>query len=195
MLRQSFHTVQFVQAHSRRALIVVGMPVFSAAWWTGRDFTARGRRSMRRSFQDLTQWKTYRAGPFIIEYSARSAYWARNCAVQSRAEQLRSASAFEYIAIGMSPSKRSRPVRLIITRLIHVALWIDGLRIRFPRRQPTGGEEDKFCHDCAPSQTPVLYPHASRSFQGPGVRGTSGCFFRLQQLNWTNRNHVFPPES
>jgi microcin C transport system substrate-binding protein len=33
--------VRFVQGRSRDAhLIVVGMPVFSSAWWKGRDFTA-----------------------------------------------------------------------------------------------------------------------------------------------------------
>ena len=69
--------VRFVKDRSRDAhLIVVGMPVFSAAWWKGRDFTAATLDAPLGS--GAYKVKTFEQGRFI-EYERGPTIGARNC--------------------------------------------------------------------------------------------------------------------
>ena len=85
--------VTFEKTRSRDAhLIVVGMPVFSAAWWKGRDFDASTLDAPLGS-------GAYKVGRFeqgrYIEFALRPDYWGRDLPVnvgQNNFETLR----FEY---------------------------------------------------------------------------------------------------
>ena len=85
--------VRFVQGRSRDAhLIVVGMPVFSAAWWKGRDFTAATLDAPLGS--GAYKVKTFEQGRFI-EYARDPNYWGAKLPVnlgQNNFDRLR----FEY---------------------------------------------------------------------------------------------------
>ena len=85
--------VRFVQGRSRDAhLIVVGMPVFSAAWWKGRDFTAATLDAPLGS--GAYKVKTFEQGRFI-EYGRDPNYWGAKLPVnlgQNNFDRLR----FEY---------------------------------------------------------------------------------------------------
>ena len=85
--------VRFVQGRSRDAhLIVVGMPVFSAAWWKGRDFTAATLDAPLGS--GPYKVKTFEQGRFI-EYGRDPNYWGAKLPVnlgQNNFDRLR----FEY---------------------------------------------------------------------------------------------------
>ena len=85
--------VRFVKDRSRDAhLIVVGMPVFSSAWWKGRDFTAATLDAPLGS--GAYKVKTFEQGRFI-EYERRPDYWGRTLPVnlgQNNFDRLR----FEY---------------------------------------------------------------------------------------------------
>ena len=85
--------VRFVEGRSRDAhLIVVGMPVFSAAWWSGRDFTAATLEAPLGS--GAYRVKTFEQGRFI-EYARDPNYWGAKLPVnlgQNNFDRLR----FEY---------------------------------------------------------------------------------------------------
>ena len=85
--------MRFVQGRSRDAhLIVVGMPVFSAAWWKGRDFTAATLDAPLGS--GPYKVKTFEQGRFI-EYARDPNYWGAKLPVnlgQNNFDRLR----FEY---------------------------------------------------------------------------------------------------
>ena len=85
--------VRFVEGRSRDAhLIVVGMPVFSAAWWKGRDFTAATLDPPLGS--GAYKVKTFEQGRYI-EYARDPNYWGAKLPVnlgQNNFDRLR----FEY---------------------------------------------------------------------------------------------------
>ena len=77
--------VRFVKNRSRDAhLIVVGMPVFSAAWWQGRDFEASTLEAPLGP--GPYKVKTFEQGRFI-EFELRQDYWGPRPSRQCRTEQ------------------------------------------------------------------------------------------------------------
>src|SRR6516162_9786472 len=85
--------VRFIEGRSRDAhLIVIGMPVFSAAWWSGRDFSAATLEAPLGS--GAYRIKTFEQGRFI-EYARDPNYWGAKLPVnlgQNNFDSLR----FEY---------------------------------------------------------------------------------------------------
>ena len=128
--------VRFVQGRSRDAhLIVVGMPVFSAAWWKGRDFTAATLDPPLGS--GAYKVKTFEQGRFI-EYARDPNYWGAKLPVNLGPEQLRSpALRILSRAAGRLRGVQGRSDQL--SRGVHLALLGDVLRL--PRRQGRPGEE------------------------------------------------------
>ena len=85
--------VRFVKERTRDAhLVVAGMPIFSAAWWKGRDFDAATLEAPLGS--GAYRVKTFEQGRFI-EYELRDDYWAKDLPInvgQNNFRRLR----FEY---------------------------------------------------------------------------------------------------
>ena len=175
--------VRFVQGRSRDAhLIVVGMPVFSAAWWKGRDFTAATLDAPLGS--GPYKVKTFEQGRFI-EYARDPELLGREAAGESRAEQFRSpALRILSRAAGRLRGVQGRSDQL--SRGVHLALLGDGLRLS--RRQGRAGEEGEL-HDGAPSRIQGWYLNTRRDqFKDPRVREAIGLCF---DFDWTNKNIMY----
>ena len=175
--------VRFVQGRSRDAhLIVVGMPVFSAAWWKGRDFTAATLDAPLGS--GPYKVKTFEQGRFI-EYAPGSQLLGRpNCRSIS-VRTISTACASNIIASGRSPSRRSRPGRSTITRSTPRA---SGRRYDFPAVKD-GRVKKETLHNGAPSTTQGWYLNTRRDqFKDPRVREAIGLCF---DFDWTNKNIMY----
>ena len=71
--------MRFIKHRSRDAhLIVAGMPVFSAAWWKGRDFDAATLEAPLGS--GAYKVKTFEQGRFI-EFERNADYWGKDLPV------------------------------------------------------------------------------------------------------------------
>ncbi len=175
--------VRFVQDRSRDAhLIVVGMPVFSAAWWNGRDFTAPTLDAPLGS--GAYKVKTFEQGRFI-EYSRREDYWGTKLPVnigQNNFDRLR----FEYYRERQVAFEAFKAGAINYHEEYTARFWATAYD--FPAVKE-GRVKKEILHDGSPSRTQGWYLNTRREqFKDPRVREAIGLCFDFE---WTNKNIMY----
>jgi microcin C transport system substrate-binding protein len=175
--------VRFVQGRSRDAhLIVVGMPVFSAAWWKGRDFTAATLDPPLGS--GPYKVKTFEQGRFI-EHARDPNYWGSKLPVnlgQNNFDRLR----FEYYRERQVAFEAFKAGAINYHEEYTSRFWATAYD--FPAAKD-GRVKKETLHDGAPSRTQGWYLNTRRDqFKDPRVREAIGLCFDFE---WTNKNVMY----
>ena len=175
--------VRFVQGRSRDAhLIVVGMPVFSAAWWKGRDFTAATLDAPLGS--GAYKVKTFEQGRFI-EYGRDPNYWGAKLPVnlgQNNFDRLR----FEYYRERQVAFEAFKAGAINYHEEYTSRFWATSYD--FPAVND-GRVKKEILHDGAPSNTQGWQLNTRRDqFKDPRVREAIGLCF---DFAWTNKNIMY----
>ncbi len=175
--------VRFVKDRSRDAhLIVVGMPVFSAAWWQGRDFTAATLDAPLGS--GPYKVKAFEQGRFV-EYARRPDYWGAKLPVnvgQNNFDRLR----FEYYRERQVAFEAFKAGAINFHEEYTSRFWATAYD--FPAVKD-GRVKKETLHDGAPSRTQGWYLNTRREqFKDPRVREAIGLAFDFE---WTNKNVMY----
>ena len=175
--------VRFVEGRSRDAhLIVVGMPVFSAPWWSGRDFTAATLDPPLGS--GAYKVKTFEQGRFI-EYARDPNYWGAKLPVnlgQNNFDRLR----FEYYRERQVAFEAFKAGAINYHEEFTSRFWATSYD--FPAVND-GRIKKEILHNGAPSQTQGWYLNTRREqFRDPKVREAIGLAF---DFDWTNKNVMY----
>ncbi len=175
--------VRFVPKRSRDAhLIVVGMPVFSAAWWKGRDFTAATLDPPLGS--GPYKVKTFEQGRFI-EFERDPNYWGAKLPVnlgQNNFDRLR----FEYYRERQVAFEAFKAGAINYHEEFTSRFWATAYD--FPAAKD-GRVKKEVLHDGAPSRTQGWYLNTRREqFKDPRVREAIGLAFDFE---WTNKNVMY----
>ncbi len=175
--------VRFVKDRSRDAhLIVVGMPVFSAAWWKGRDFTAATLDAPLGS--GPYKVKTFEQGRFI-EYERRPDYWGAKLPVnlgQNNFDRLR----FEYYRERQVAFEAFKAGAINYHEEYTSRFWATAYD--FPAAKD-GRVKKETLHNGEPSRTQGWYLNTRRDqFKDPRVREAIGLAFDFE---WTNKNIMY----
>ena len=175
--------VRFVKDRSRDAhLIVVGMPVFSAAWWKGRDFTAATLDAPLGS--GAYKVKTFEQGRFI-EYERRPDYWGAKLPVnlgQNNFDRLR----FEYYRERQVAFEAFKAGAINYHEEYTSRFWATAYD--FPAAKD-GRVKKETLHNGEPSRTQGWYLNTrSDQFKDPRVREAIGLAFDFE---WTNKNIMY----
>ena len=175
--------VRFVKDRSRDAhLIVVGMPVFSAAWWKGRDFTAATLDPPLGSGAYTV--KTFEQGRFI-EYERRPDYWGAKLPVnlgQNNFDRLR----FEYYRERQVAFEAFKAGAINYHEEYTSRFWATAYD--FPAAKD-GRVKKETLHNGEPSRTQGWYLNTRRDqFKDPRVREAIGLAFDFE---WTNKNIMY----
>jgi microcin C transport system substrate-binding protein len=175
--------VRFVEGCSRDAhLIVVGMPVFSAAWWSGRDFTAATLEAPLGS--GAYKVKTFEQGRFI-EYARDPGYWGAKLPVnlgQNNFDRLR----FEYYRERQVAFEAFKAGAINYHEEYTSRFWANSYD--FPAAKD-GRVKKEVLHNGAPSSTQGWYLNTRREqFRDPRVREAIGLAFDFE---WTNKNVMY----
>ena len=180
---ESVVSVRFVKGRSRDAhLIVAGMPVFSAAWWKGRDFEASTLDAPLGS--GAYKVKTFEQGRFI-EFELRDDYWGKDLPVnvgQSNFRRLR----FEYYRERQVAFEAFKSGAINYHREYTSRIWANGYD--FPALKD-GRVVKEILHDGAPTSVQAWYFNTRReAFKDPRIREAIGLCFDFE---WTNKNVMF----
>jgi len=175
--------VRFVEGRSRDAhLIVVGMPVFSAAWWKGRDFTAPTLDAPLGS--GPYKVKTFEQGRFI-EFERDPNYWGAKLPVNlghNNFDRLR----FEYYRERQVAFEAFKAGAINYHEEFTSRFWATAYD--FPAVNE-GRIKKETLHDGAPSRTQGWYLNTRRDqFKDPRVREAIGLCFDFE---WTNKNIMY----
>ena len=175
--------VRFVKDRSRDAhLIVVGMPVFSSAWWKDRDFTAATLDAPLGSGPYMV--KTFEQGRFI-EYERRPDYWGAKLPVnlgQNNFDRLR----FEYYRERQVAFEAFKAGAINYHEEYTSRFWATSYD--FPAAKD-GRVKKETLHNGEPSRTQGWYLNTRREqFKDPRVRETIGLAFDFE---WTNKNIMY----
>jgi microcin C transport system substrate-binding protein len=175
--------VRFVQGRSRDAhLIVVGMPVFSAAWWKGRDFSAPTLDPPLGS--GAYKVKTFEQGRFI-EYARDPNYWGAKLPVslgQNNFDRLR----FEYYRERQVAFEAFKAGAINYHEEYTSRFWATSYD--FPAAKD-GRVKKEVLHNGAPSSIQGWYLNTRREqFKDPRVREAIGLCFDFE---WTNKNIMY----
>jgi microcin C transport system substrate-binding protein len=175
--------VRFVPNRSRDAhLIVVGMPVFSSAWWKERDFAAPTLDAPLGS--GPYKVKTFEQGRFI-EYERNPGYWGMKLPVnlgQNNFDRLR----FEYYRERQVAFEAFKAGAINFHEEYTSRFWATAYD--FPAAQD-GRVKKETLHDGAPSRTQGWYLNTRREqFKDPRVREAIGLAF---DFGWTNKNVMY----
>ena len=175
--------VRFVKGRSRDAhLIVVGMPVFSAAWWKGRDFDAATLDAPLGS--GPYKVKTFEQGRFI-EYARDPNYWGAKLPVnvgQNNFDRLR----FEYYRERQVAFEAFKAGAINYHEEYTSRFWATAYD--FPAVND-GRVKKEMLHNGAPTRTQGWYFNTRRDqFKDPRVREAIGLCFDFE---WTNKNIMY----
>ncbi len=175
--------VRFVEGRSRDAhLIVVGMPVFSGAWWSGRDFTAATLEAPLGS--GAYRVKTFEQGRFI-EYARDPNYWGAKLPVnlgQNNFDRLR----YEYYRERQVAFEAFKAGAINYHEEYTSRFWATSYD--FPAVKD-GRIKKEVLHNGAPSTTQGWYLNTRREqFRDPRVREAIGLAFDFE---WTNKNVMY----
>ena len=175
--------VRFVEGRSRDAhLIVVGMPVFSAAWWSGRDFAAATLEAPLGS--GAYKVKAFEQGRFI-EYARDPSYWGAKLPVnlgQNNFDRLR----FEYYRERQVAFEAFKAGAINFREEYTSRFWATSYDFPAVRE---GRIKKEVLHDGAPSRIQGWYLNTRREqFRDPRVREAIGLAFDFE---WTNKNVMY----
>jgi microcin C transport system substrate-binding protein len=175
--------VRFVERRSRDAhLIVAGMPVFSAAWWKGRDFDAATLEAPLGS--GPYKVKTFEQGRFI-EFERNADYWGKDLPVSlghNNFQRLR----FEYYRERQIAFEAFKAGAINYHREFTSRIWATGYD--FPAIAD-GRVVKETLHNGAPTPVQGWYLNTRREqFKDPRVREAIGYAFDFE---WTNKNVMF----
>jgi microcin C transport system substrate-binding protein len=176
-------TVRFIKQRTRDAhLIVAGMPIFSAAWWKGRDFDAASLEAPLGS--GAYKVKTFEQGRFI-EFELNHDYWAKdhplnvggNNFQRLRYEYFRERQvAFEAFKAGVVNFNEEHTSRF----------WANNYNFAAVTE---GRVVKETLHNGAPTGSQGWYFNTRREqFKDPRVREAIGLAFDFE---WTNENVMF----
>ena len=175
--------VQFIATRSRDAhLIVAGMPVFSAAWWKGRDFEAATLDQPLGS--GAYKVSVFEQGRYI-EFELRADYWGRDLPVnvgQNNFQRLR----FEYYRERQVAFEAFKAGAINYRQEFTSRIWATAYD--FPAL--TEGKVIKgTLHNGAPTPVQAWFFNTRReAFKDPRVREAIGLCFDFE---WTNKNVMF----
>ncbi|MBV9286755.1 MAG: ABC transporter substrate-binding protein, partial [Hyphomicrobiales bacterium] len=175
--------VRFVKDRSRDAhLIVVGMPIFSAGWWKGRDFTAATLEPPLGS--GPYKVKTFEQGRFI-EFERAPNYWGAKLPVnlgQNNFDRLR----FEYYRERQVAFEAFKAGAINYHEEYTSRFW--NTAYDFPAIKE-GRVKKETLHNGAPVPTQGWYLNTRREqFKDPRVREAIGLAFDFE---WTNKNIMY----
>ncbi len=175
--------VRFVKDRSRDAhLIVVGMPVFSAAWWKDRDFAAATLDAPLGS--GAYRVKAFEQGRFI-EFERDPNYWGAKLPVnlgQNNFDRLR----FEYYRERQVAFEAFKAGAINFHEEFTSRFWATSYD--FPAAKD-GRVKKEVLHNGAPSTTQGWYLNTRREqFRDPRVREAIGLAFDFE---WTNKNVMY----
>ncbi len=175
--------VRFVKDRSRDAhLIVVGMPVFSAAWWKDRDFAAATLDAPLGS--GAYRVKAFEQGRYI-EFERDPNYWGSKLPVnlgQNNFGRLR----FEYYRERQVAFEAFKAGAINFHEEFTSRFWATAYD--FPAAKD-GRVKKEVLHNGAPVSTQGWYLNTRREqFSDPRVREAIGLAFDFE---WTNRNVMY----
>ena len=172
--------VRFVKERTRDVhLVVAGMPIFSAAWWKGRDFDAATLEAPLGS--GAYRVKTFEQGR-TIEYELRDDYWAKDLPInvgQNNFRRLR----FEYYRERQVAFEAFKAGAINFHEELTVPIWVSGYDFPAVRE---GRVKKETLHNGAPTGSQAYYFNLRRQqFVDPRVREAIGLAFDFE---WTNKN-------
>jgi microcin C transport system substrate-binding protein len=175
--------VRFVKERTRDAhLVVAGMPIFSAAWWKGRDFDTSTLEAPLGS--GAYRVKTFEQGR-TIEYELRDDYWAKELPInvgQNNFRRLR----FEYYRERQVAFEAFKAGAINFHQEYTARVWATGYD--FPAFND-GRVKKELLHNGAPTGSQGWYFNTRREpFKDPRIREALGLAFDFE---WTNRNVMF----
>ncbi len=175
--------VRFIKERSRDAhLVVAGMPIFSAAWWKGRDFDASTLEAPLGS--GAYRVKTFEQGR-IIEFELRDDYWAKTLPInvgQNNFRRLR----FEYYRERQVAFEAFKAGAINFHQEYTSRIWATGYD--FPAFND-GKVKKESLRNGAPTGSQGWYFNTRREqFKDPRVREALGLCFDFE---WTNKNVMF----
>ena len=176
-------TVRFVKDRSRDAhLVVVGMPIFSAAWWKGRDFDAATLEAPLGS--GPYRVKTFEQGRFI-EFELRDDYWGKDLPVNLGTNNFRRLR-FEYYRERQVAFEAFKAGAINYHQEFTSRVWATGYD--FPAFND-GRVKKESLRNGAPTGSQGWYFNTRREqFKDPRVREALGLAFDFE---WTNKNVMF----
>ena len=175
--------VRFIKDRSRDAhLVVVGMPVFSEAWWKGRDFDAATLQAPLGS--GPYKVKTFEQGRFI-EFGLDPSYWGKDLPVNvgvNNFARLR----FDYYRERQVAFEAFKAGAINFHQEYTSRIWANGYD--FPAVKE-GRIKKEAVHNGAPTGSQGWYFNTRREqFKDPRIREALGLCFDFE---WTNRNVMY----
>jgi microcin C transport system substrate-binding protein len=175
--------VRLVKERSRDAhLVVSGMPIFSAAWWKGRDFDAATLDAPLGS--GAYRVKTFEQGRFI-EFELRDDYWAKDLPInvgQNNFRRLR----FEYYRERQVAFEAFKAGAINFHQEYTSRIWANGYDFAAVNE---GRVKKESLHNGAPTGSQGWYFNTRREpFKDPRIREALGLCFDFE---WTNKNVMF----
>ncbi len=175
--------VRFIKERSRDAhLVVAGMPIFSAAWWKGRDFDASTLEAPLGS--GAYRVKTFEQGRFI-EFELSDDYWGKDLPInvgQNNFRRLR----FEYYRERQVAFEAFKAGAINFHQEYTSRIWATGYD--FPAFND-GKVKKESLRNGAPTGSQGWYFNTRREqFKDPRVREALGLCFDFE---WTNKNVMF----
>ena len=175
--------ISLIPGRSRDAhLIVAGMPIFSAAWWKGRDFDAATLEPPLGS--GPYKVKTFEQGRFI-EFALDDNYWGKSLPVNIGTNNFRRLR-FEYYRERQVAFEAFKAGAINYHREYTSRIWATGYD--FPALAD-GRVIKETLHNGAPTPIQAWYLNTRReAFKDPRVREAIGLCFDFE---WTNKNVMF----
>jgi microcin C transport system substrate-binding protein len=175
--------VRFIARRSRDAhLIVVGMPIFSAAWWQGRDFDAATLEAPLGS--GPYRVKTFEQGRFI-EFELDNDYWGKDLPVSVGANNFQRLR-FEYYRERQVAFEAFKAGAINFHQEYTSRIWATGYDFAAVK---DGRVKKEAVHNGAPTGSQGWYFNTRReAFKDPRVREALGLCFDFE---WTNKNVMY----
>jgi microcin C transport system substrate-binding protein len=175
--------VRFIKGRSRDAhLVVVGMPIFSAAWWQGRDFDAATLEAPLGS--GPYRVKTFEQDRFI-EFELNHGYWGKFLPVNVGANNFQRLR-FEYYRERQVAFEAFKAGAINFHQEYTSRIWANGYDFAAVKE---GRIKKEAVHNGAPTGSQGWYFNSRREpFTDPRIREALGLAFDFE---WTNKNVMY----